>query len=226
MTGRQWLIIVGPAAAGKSTFAAHLIARYPQFVHASDLDALKELFALEDGGLPSARYWPAASRSEPGVRRTVSLPEGGHDIIDPTVWDQALMAVVDRYRFHSYVALEFSRGADQRYLSMHDIPLSEAYIPSFRLLHAELASKPHTTLSIVHVSAPFALRCVRNRERQSRGGHYVSESVMRSTYAVDPLDSWLGTDPTWPSIDYFPIDGRHPLDAQCLTLFDRLTASR
>lgn len=187
MTRRQWIALVGPPASGKSTFARCVLQARPELQHASDLGALQELCAFYAGREVEAVYWPELSRADPRHdERMRLLSDGGFDIIDPGVWDEALHRTIRRYREAPAVALEFARGVDLSYLSMHRVPAADAYLPSFRLLLKDLENT-ETALIVVHVSAPLAVRLGRNDARRSAGEHFVADSVMRSVYSEDVL---------------------------------------
>lgn len=189
-----WVIIVGPAGAGKTTVSGYIRQELPTFRYTSDLAALEQLFAFNDAHVGTTRN---ATEQRPTLwcgldadpylndQATRRLRGGGHDILDPSVWDAALRSVVRHAREYPHVIVEFARGLDPSYMKLHDLVSDEAYAPSFRLLAEELRGARATTAVVVHVTAPLDVRIARNVARRNRGEHYVADRVMRSTYRDD-----------------------------------------
>jgi hypothetical protein len=211
VNSRAWIALVGPPAAGKTTFARHLTRIRSEFCHASDLAALQELFALDANVPIRPFYWPdLEERATNAKGRTKPLPDGGHDIIDPSVWDEALLRVIARFRVEPAVVLEFARGSDMAYLSHHGLSLSGAYQPSFQLLERALRTSPATPFAIVHVSAPFSVRVERNARRRVAGDHFVAEEVMKSVYEHDVLQDQHRSLGASTAVGVYVVDGTLP----------------
>lgn len=192
-----WILIVGAAAAGKTTVANQIASRLPEFRVISDLIALVQLFEYNDrlkvskSGLECepSHLWLDLVDSSSGARvvapMTRCLPDGGHEILDPWVWDEALRRVAESCRDDPYVILEFSRGEDPSYFALHGITGGDAYLPSFRVLAKELSSSIVKKIFVIHVHAEYAVRMSRNADRRSRGEHFVADLVMKEIYSED-----------------------------------------
>jgi hypothetical protein len=214
MTELSWIFVVGAAASGKSTFAKDVCRQFPQLTHSSDLLALKELFSLNDilinyalhastlsfdsltSALASISYWPDLRDFRLAQLKQGKLPpqletsrtnDGGHSIHEPMVWDNALSRTVARLAPTSKHIVEFGRGYDVTYVEHFRIAASEIYPRSFRVLTSANRHISAESSVIIHLTADYLVRMLRNERRRLRGEHFVSSEAMNEVYATDPF---------------------------------------
>lgn len=214
MTELSWIFIVGSAASGKSTFAKEVCRRFPKLINTSDLLALTELFYLNDQiceyipkasttpleqlahTLASISYWPdlrdlRLTQLKQGqlsfqleTSRTI---DNGHNILVPTVWDDALSRTVARLNPSSKNIVEFGRGHDAKYVDHFHIDASDIYPRAFRFLISANHQIDKESSVIIHLTADRLVRMRRNIDRKLNGEHYVSNEAMNEVYAKDPF---------------------------------------
>ena len=159
------VFLIGGSSSGKSSFAAELISRIPSFRLLSDLDELLVRADLE-------KMFTASKQS---VRY---LQGGGLEIIAPEVWDQCLAAAVMPHREEEHLIIEFARGNDKCYLTMHRISCCEAYDPSFTILYEIFGERLNDHAWIIEMYAPLELRKERNQHRADTGQHHMAEKEL------------------------------------------------
>ena len=201
------LLVVGPAAAGKTTYASAVRQLCPDTHAFDDLEPLLELVEVERS-LREARR----SRDHATLTRDVELCRSqvrfagpyldilstalaagstrlpqyvevltdGFRIVEPSVWDWVLQLVTRQARCHSRSLIEFARGRDEAYLRATGATPQMVYERSIATVLRELPSTARC--GILHVAAPFATRSHRNRCRREAGEHAVSVTAMSDVY--------------------------------------------
>jgi hypothetical protein len=208
------VFVVGCPASGKTTLAQMICSRFEVFDFATDLDALTEIFLINDlaagcircrrspqeiedmfSVIGASRFW--TDILEPRIKqletRTVKLEEletvetadGGHEIMSPTLWDEALLRSIDSLSPDKSYVFEFSRGIDQAYLAEFNIGPREVYYRSFHLIFRHAPNITPENSLVVHVSAAHGERDRRNNARKLVGKHFVSRQVMDQVYMCD-----------------------------------------
>jgi len=208
------VFIVGCPAAGKSTLAKLIHDRYRQFDIVSDLQALSELFEINDTITRSIQekwtleqayaslkelygricYWRdtlnvilASLEASDDIFRYINtslLLDGGHDILSPSVWDDALSRVVKLHDLSEHLILEFSRGVDERYQHAFGISERDVYLRAFQIIF-DTNPRMLTKSLIIHLHVNHTELMFRNQLRKIAGKHYVSETVMETVYSHD-----------------------------------------
>lgn len=211
------LMVVGPSCAGKSSLIEVILDLYPNFQVWDDLSSLKELFTIEDIvniSLQSGQFERAAENlrelrkeseyytdllekwleifkgSESKIRLDVStMPteNGGHEIIEPRVWDEIIDRVTKKIKEKDNCIVQFSRGYDKKYLKWRRVSPKDIYRIPIEIILDNLNTTIIKRAGILHVTAPFNIRNRRNENRARHGGHYVDKKVMQTTYKEDPF---------------------------------------
>ncbi|MFC1612767.1 hypothetical protein ACFL23_00355 [Patescibacteria group bacterium] len=167
----KFIFVVGSAASGKSTLANCIKIRFPVYNMVNDLNKFKE--------------WLKNKQTTNKPCSIKSLASGGFRIIDPVVWDRALISIVKWINLEAFYIFEFARGIDLKYLKLLGLEKYQVYNHCFKII---LDAQPNVRINemlIIHIHCDFDSRIRRNCIRKEKGEHFVDESVMRRVYFED-----------------------------------------
>lgn len=166
------IFIIGRPGSGKTTIARLIKENLPstgvylRIFQVSDLEYLRKVFATK----------------EDESRRFEKTADGGFFILDPTLYDEALVdlsvQVLREMPNNDLVIVEFAR---------------QSYLHALKLISNQGV---HPNL-IVYVKASFETALERNKLRSIRSSndrHFVSEKEMRKTYANDDIEKLQKSD--------------------------------
>lgn len=222
------IFIVGCPASGKSTLAQMICQTFTMFEFATDLNALKEIFLINDLAVECIMGEKSAQEIENmfsiigtsffwtdilGIRiqqlktrsielkqlETVKTEDGGHRIRKPYIWDEVLYRSVSILNSNRCYVYEFSRGTDQEYMKEFNIISSDVYHRCFSLIFQNNRNITKDNSLIIRVSAIHDERERRNRLRKARGEHFVSQRSMDEVYKHDVFCFEENTRPAFPS---------------------------
>lgn len=210
-----FIFIVGCPAAGKSTLVQQICRAFTMFEFSTDLSAIEEIFLINDviaecvrkripgqeigksfaSVISRTRFWKdllekklqelKLGRIKIDKLETKKTEDGGHHILEPYLWDEALYRSISGLRSDKCYIFEFSRGTDQEYIKKFRITPNEIYHRCFSII---LHANPNVTVSnslIIHVFADRAERERRNKLCKVQGKHFVSQQVMDEVYGCD-----------------------------------------
>jgi hypothetical protein len=209
-----FIFIVGCPASGKSTLAQMICQTFTMIEFVTDLNALKEIFLINDLAVECMMYEKSPQEVENtfsiigtsffwvdiletriqqlkarsiGLEQleTIKTEDGGHRIRKPYLWDEVLCRSISTLNSNRCYVFEFSRGTDQAYMKEFNITPREVYHRCFSLI---LRNNPNITKDnslIIRVSASHDKRERRNRLRKDRGERFVSQQSMDEVYKHD-----------------------------------------
>lgn len=214
MRSPYFIFIVGCPASGKSTLAQMICQTFTMFEFATDLNALKEIFRINDlavecmmcekspqeiedafSVIGTSFFWTdiLGTRIQQLKARSIGLEQletiktedGGHRIRKPYLWDEVLCRSISTLNSNRCYAFEFSRGTDQAYMKEFNITPKEVYYHCFSLIFRNNLNITKDNSLIIRVSASHDERERRDRLRKDQGEHFVSQQSMDEVYKHD-----------------------------------------
>lgn len=205
--GPRAVVVVGPAAAGKSTFV-EVLKRVLGFETAQDdLNALSEALDVERalvgrnaseeaealvqacrtlgfGGQYAAEQLSHLRRH--GTRRPAIRPVAdGFSIVRPDLWDAVLVWIGRAVAGAGSCVVQFSRGSDPAYQRETGVGPRDIYRRAIAILVGEMGTGLSDSCAVLHVTADWETRRARNQRRRERGEHAVSAVTMQTVYRRD-----------------------------------------
>ena len=190
------IIVVGNSCAGKTTFIDFFKSFYNIYTDIDDLAPLLEMFMIDDISTSNNLddfiklknklvfmkdiYENYLSNFSNIDHYSVAANNGGgHDIINPDLWDIILKKSVVALKNENNI-IQFSRGRDEAYEIKYG---NDVYKRSIDIILHELDNK--TSTIIINLVSDLKMRKERNKTRFEQGGHFVSEDTMDNVYKDD-----------------------------------------
>ena len=209
-----FIFVIGCPASGKSTLAQMICQSLTMFEFATDLNALKEIFLINDliaecllydkspkevddvfSNIPASFFWTdiLTTRIQQLKTRNINLDQletiktddGGYIITKPYLWDEVLHRSTRAFDPNKCYVFEFSRGTDQMYMANLNITPKDIYLRSFSIIFERNQNIAKNNSLIIHTFANYNEREHRNRLRRSKGEHFVSQQAMEDVYKDD-----------------------------------------
>lgn len=184
------ILIVWPSGAGKTTFIDVINKEYERL---NDLHPLKEIFLIDGSEeiskidensilyfkdyLTKRKWWSNGIFSQ--------FNGDGYDILEPEVWDEILLRLIEGIHTDKKYILEFSRWKDINHQQKKWYDLASTYNYFLQLAYNELKKKNIESSDIItlFIDSDMDSRLERNRVRKEQGLHYVSERTIHRVYA-------------------------------------------
>ncbi len=183
------MLIIWPSGAGKTTFIKAINEEYE---HLNDLHPLKEVFLIDGSEeiskidensvlyfkdyLMKRKIWSSSVFSQ--------FNGDGYDILEPEVWDEILLRLMENIEIDKKYIIEFSRWKDLNHQQKKWYNLESTYDYFLQLVQNELKKKNIESRDIItlFIDSDMESRIERNRIRKEQGLHYVSERTIHRVY--------------------------------------------
>lgn len=130
----------------------------------------------------------AQAGNVPSPKYCSKIDNGGMEIVSPSVWDDVIIRLARALRESGQYIVQIARGHDAKYLQHFGIDERSIYKRVLDLFTTNVHRTLANRIALVHVTADFQARSMRNEFRRTVTGQHVPRKVMSEVFERDVFE--------------------------------------